>query len=424
MYGIELDSRTIPKVSADIAIFTFEQGESVAATQKLAVLLEKQNRLLFHVLRDNIPQSELEEERERFTTEINLAATRYLKNIMNISYELKEQLSGKTVLVKYKARFHQVLWNLGSISSCASLFCDHSEFVYWLEMTKSGEIKTGEILHLKAIPKNLDEILYRGLWSMGVPIILTSGTLSASGSFEHIKRKTGLHKIPCNIMQETSKASPFNYMENTLLYISENTPFPDNNDESYIEAIATETERLIRATHGHAAVLFTSYKAMDIVFAKLAACGLPFPLFRLDRGGVHAIAQFRESKNGVLFTSGALWEGIDLPGDILSLLVIVRLPFAVPDPISEYEKSQYANIGEYKRQVLVPEMIVKLKQGFGRLIRTEGDTGVVALLDSRVNKSGAYREQVLDAIFETTVTSDIHDVEAFIRRKKDGAYFT
>jgi ATP-dependent DNA helicase DinG len=150
---------------------------------------------------------------------------------------------------------------------------------------------------------------------------------------------------------------------------------------------------------------------------------LPYPMFRLDKGGVREIERFKKSGNGVLFASGAMWEGIDIPGDALSLLIIVKLPFAVPDPIGEYEQTLYPNMNEYKTCVVVPEMLIKLKQGFGRLIRTEKDTGVAAILDNRVNSTGAYRECVLNALPTCNITSDIGDVEAFIRLKKSSDYF-
>ena len=125
----------------------------------------------------------------------------------------------------------------------------------------------------------------------------------------------------------------------------------------------------------------------------------------------------------MLFASGALWEGIDIPGDALSMLIIVKLPFAVPDPIGEYEQTLYKDMFEYKSRVVVPEMLIKLKQGFGRLIRTETDTGVVAILDNRANSRGAYRGRVLAALPECRVVSSVAAVNRFIHEKKPIEYF-
>ncbi len=266
-------------------------------------------------------------------------------------------------------------------------------------------------------------MLREDLWDKNLPVILTSGTLSAAGSFTHLKKKLGLDGLKLARVMETTKPSPFDYKKNTLLYLSNTVPFPDNDDPHYIRAVAEEVERLIQASHGHTAVLFTSYKAMDLVFGRIATARLPYPLFRLGRGGSGAIEQFKRSKGGVLFASGALWEGIDIPGDALSMLIIVRLPFAVPDPVGEYERTLYENLEEYKRWAVTPEMLVKLKQGHGRLIRTETDTGVVAILDCRALPGAAYHRHMLAALPACRVVYRVSEVERFFREKKPKTYF-
>jgi ATP-dependent DNA helicase DinG len=105
-------------------------------------------------------------------------------------------------------------------------------------------------------------------------------------------------------------------------------------------------------------------------------------------------------------------------------LIIVKLPFAVPDPISDYEKTLYDSMDEYKSKVVVPEMLIKLKQGFGRLIRCETDTGAVAILDSRARSGATYRDSVLSALPAVRVTDSIKDIEKFMRKKKTPNYFS
>ncbi|MFZ5975077.1 MAG: ATP-dependent DNA helicase [Bacillota bacterium] len=424
MYGVEFGSLAIPRVVEDIGCFTFQKGVSSAMVQELARKLMGQNRRLFQLLLDNIPPGSLEEETERYKTVMDKTAARHLRNIRNIGGELSELLSEQMLLLRYRGRCSQIRFELSLIREQAGVLEKYDELVYWLERPEERyPAQTDKELEtlLCAIPKQLSDMLYADLWSSGIPVVLTSGTLSAAGSFEHIKRKTGLDRV--NSLMETSKPSPFRHRENILLYISEIVPFPNNQDNEYITAVAEEAGRLIQASHGHAALLFTSYKAMDQVFALLERKGPCFPLFRLDRGGINAIDRFRKSGNGVLFASGALWEGIDLPGDVLSLLIIVKLPFAAPDPVSEYEQTLYPSMEQYKNSVLVPEMIIKLKQGFGRLIRRETDTGVVALLDYRVREGGPYRTRVLNALPNCRVTSNLEDVETFIQSKKGPDYF-
>jgi ATP-dependent DNA helicase DinG len=143
----------------------------------------------------------------------------------------------------------------------------------------------------------------------------------------------------------------------------------------------------------------------------------------MQRNSKMDIKKFKECKNAVLMATGSCWEGIDLKGDILSLLIIAKLPFSVPDPIDKYNSSLYSEIKAYKEEVIIPKMLIKLKQGVGRLIRTETDTGVVAILDSRVGVHGNYRGKVLDALQDFDVTSDMNHVSYFIRCKKDKKYF-
>jgi len=123
-------------------------------------------------------------------------------------------------------------------------------------------------------------------------------------------------------------------------------------------------------------------------------------------------------------SSGSLWQGVDIPGDLLSMLIIAKLPFQQPNAINEYERSRYLDFGSYLKAIILPEMLIKLKQGFGRLIRTETDTGVVAILDSRINKKGRFREIVLRALPQCPVTDDVRKLDKFLRSVKPLEYYT
>lgn len=416
MYGIELSNSELSTIVNDIYDFTTNKGESPLRMCGLAKSLSIQNENLFKLLCERIPQTDDDDDVERYKTVMDRKTTRCLHRIQNIIDELDTALNKNLLLPKYRGRCSQIRSELFVIREKTAKLRNHADMVYWLEKPVENDDTV-----LKAIPKRLYDMLYADLWSKNIPIVLTSGTLSAGGSFEHIKRHTGLYKLP-NIM-ETSKPSPFDHRTNAMLYISENMPFPNNKDDEYIDAIVTEVENLIRAAHGHTAVLFTSYKVMGLVFSKIQKNGIPYPMFRLSKGDTAAIEQFKQCGNGVLFASGALWEGIDLPGDTLSMLIIVKLPFAVPDPISEYEQTQYPSLEDYKNAVVVPDMIIKLKQGFGRLLRSEADTGVVALLDSRVSTNGSYRKRVLTALPDCPVTDEIQNITEFIHRVKNTEYF-
>ena len=143
----------------------------------------------------------------------------------------------------------------------------------------------------------------------------------------------------------------------------------------------------------------------------------------MGRNAVHTMEQFKGQPGSVLLATGAAWEGFDFPGDCVSLLIIPRLPFAVPDALKEKEREKYPGLKSFIRAVAVPEMQIKLKQGFGRAIRTETDTCVIAILDERAAKGQRYRKDVLTALPEMPVTGSLREVERFIRRVKADDYF-
>jgi len=430
MYCSQLSLCEISKAARDIHGFTLAPKQRVFELIRLADRIDSKARLLFQFLNQEVPDTEIgNADVERYTTKISGRADKLIRDLKKDVDVLADVLPEIIVTPKFKERHRRVSWAINNIDYTLSAFIRHRELVYWLEnagplpVQDTPKAKTPALSILRGMPKNLGSLLYRDLWSKEIPMVLVSGTLSAAGSFEHIQKKAGLDFVPSKRLVETSKPSPFDYRKNVMLYISEKIPFPDNTNAAYIDAVTNETERLIAAANGHTAVLFTSYQAMEMVHERITVLNLPYPIFRLDRGGTAALDQFKRSGNGVLFASGQLWEGIDIPGDILSMLIIVRLPFAVPDPLSNWEKTMYADLDEYKKKVITPEMLVKLKQGFGRVIRSEKDSGAVAIFDCRAGKHGAYRKEVLAALPPCTVTSSIKKVSEFFKNVKSSVYF-
>jgi ATP-dependent DNA helicase DinG len=410
MYGVELVCDELPALAQSIHSFTIGKSNGGVNVHRIAKQMEEQNGKLFQKLRSNIPATD--DEAERYPAVMDGEVSRYMKKLLGITADLSEAVADSRVHKLYRDRQSKALRKLALIRERIEAIRQHSN-IHWLEKEPPA---------LCSIPKDLNERLYRDLWSGGIPVVLTSGTLSASGDFSRIRETLGLNPLPETKLFSISLLSPFDFRRNCLLYLSQNTPFPDAEDKGYIAAVAEEIERLVLASHGHAAVLFTSYKVMGQVHAILKRRKLTFPLFRLERGGVHAIEQFKKSSNGILLASGSLWEGIDIPGDTLSMLIIVKLPFAPPDPIGEYERSVCGSMEGYKERCLVPDMLVKLRQGFGRLLRVETDTGCVAILDCRA--SSVYRDVVLEALPPCGVTSEKCDVRGFYRRVISPCYFS
>ena len=186
--------------------------------------------------------------------------------------------------------------------------------------------------------------------------------------------------------------------------------------------MAEEIVRLVDACHGHALVLFTAYRQMAEVRA-LTDGQWQYPTYQSWRNGGKIIQKFKESGNGVLFAAGSCWEGIDFPGDMVSLLIIPKLPFPIPDPVSDYERQKYPTLQEYIAVEIIPEMQKKLRQGFGRAIRTEQDSCVVAILDERASIGGKYHDAALAALPTCPITEKIEDVQQFIREQKRPDYF-
>ena len=191
----------------------------------------------------------------------------------------------------------------------------------------------------------------------------------------------------------------------------------------YFNELTAELVGLIKAATGHALVLFTSYAAMSAVKERLREESLPFPLLTLGRNAPHIIEQFRHTSGAVLLATGAAWEGFDFPGDCVSLLVIPRLPFAYPDARKERELEKYSSLRAFIREVAVPEMQIKLRQGFGRAIRTESDTCVIAILDERACRGRRYAQAVSEALPEMRRTGSLREVTRFLREKKPESYF-
>ena len=266
-----------------------------------------------------------------------------------------------------------------------------------------------------AASSRVPQLLRSALWNTREPAILTSGTLAAAGDFSHTEQLLGLTSY--RPLRHFRADSPFDYKKKCLLYFPPRTRARVDNRQ-----MAEEIVRLVDACHGHALVLFTAYRQMAEVRA-LTDGQWPYPTYQAWRNGGKIIQQFKKSGNGVLLAAGSCWEGIDFPGDMVSLLIIAKLPFPIPDPVSDYERRQYPNLRDYINAEIIPEMQKKLRQGFGRAIRTEQDSCVVAILDERAGIGGKYHDAALAALPTCPTTEKIEDVQQFIREQKRPDYF-
>lgn len=292
----------------------------------------------------------------------------------------------------------------------------NSKYVLHLRMDKE------KIPVLCAASREIPQLLREMLWDreQALSVILTSGTLKAGKGFARTLQMTGLEGR--TDVQSYVAESPFAYEENCLLYLPKTLRKCKRGSREEVEMVAGQIHSLICSTYGHTLVLFTSYTLMGSVY-QILRDGIPFPMVEVWRHSQEEILRFKTMENAVLFAAGSCWEGVDFPGDMVSSLIIVKLPFAVPDPISEAEKETYESLEDYIQAIIVPDMQKKLRQGFGRAIRTETDTCVVSILDFRAVKGGKYHEDVMCALPPCQMAEELREVQDFIRSRKGVEYY-
>src|SRR6267378_659876 len=271
------------------------------------------------------------------------------------------------------------------------------KFVYWLE-------RRGRGVFLRASPIDVSGLLQDKLFDTVPTVVLTSATLSSAGSFAFIKDRLGLHEAKDLIAEST-----FDYQSQALLYLPKS--MPDPRSPQWAVAAASEVIRIVGATDGRAFVLSTSVAGMQSLH-DLASPYLDYPcLVQGSASKGQLLRTFRETPNAVLFATSSFWQGVDVRGEQLSCVIIDKLPFAVPtDPIVAARQRYIEDEGgssffEYS----VPQAIISLKQGLGRLIRSTTDHGVLAVLDPRL-RTKSYGRTFLQSLPPCRVTSDVDEL--------------
>ncbi len=280
------------------------------------------------------------------------------------------------------------------------------EYVHWYETFRTG-------FSLNMTPMTVAGPFQRAMEAMTSSWVFTSATLAVGGDFSHFKGQLGLKDT-----RELQVDSPFDYRHNALLYLPEDLPEPQSS--AYTSSIVEKIKPVLKASQGRAFLLFTSYRAMHEA-ARLLENQVEFPL--LIQGQMpkrELIEAFQSIGNAVLLGTSSFWEGVDVRGEALSLVVIDKLPFGSPgDPVMgariEHMKQAGGNpFFEYQ----IPQAAIALKQGVGRLIRDVTDSGVLVLCDPRI-RSRNYGEVFITSLPPMPITRDLNEVEDFYRRERE-----
>ncbi len=427
-FGIALSNARFDELARDTENMLRTKGVSTSAIESATAQLKDRSRMFFGSL--PAPPSHLG--RLEFTDRPDFLEARgdaYLATsnaLVRLEGELERlrEVDEATGLRKRAADIRNHLKFL--------LESEDKNTVFWIERRATGGVRNAAArgrdsdapqsfsTHLQATPIDVSELLGDTLFQRYGTVVLTSATLTVAGKdgapgFAHLERRLG---VP--FPKELVVPSHFDYAKQALLYLPDF--MPDPRSAEFVGQATEKIRRVLEITRGRAFCLFTSYAAMREMHDRLL-CEVPFPLFLQGSAPRHVLLeQFRTTPNAVLFGTGSFWQGIDVQGEQLSCVIVDKLPFAVPtDPITKARTDAIAAAGGNAfNDLQIPQAVLTLKQGFGRLIRSLTDRGVLMLLDPRI-RTTRYGKVFLDSLPAYGRTSEIGDVERFFGGTGEGS---
>ncbi len=403
-FGVELSNHRIPwlinrlKKRSDVAVSASELGMLDAANKELFSLFE------------SMPKQEY------FLEELGTSIR--LERVVELGEQLGEMVEGLRKELnaqdtdgnpQLKDRIEGYCKMLAHVNDDLDgvIFGANPGYFKWCEKT-SGSRFVNTYLHYT--PVNVGEILGTMLWDTVDTVICTSATLANSGTFDYLRSRLGVYEA-----DEVILGSPFDFKKRAILYVPRDLPQPSEKRE-YADQVSARIKELLMAVNGRAFLLFTSYRMLNSVFERLID-NIPFRLLKQgEMSNERLLKEFRENDDTCLMGVHSFWEGVDVKGERLTCVVIDKLPFAVPDsPVvkarcREIEESGGNSFADYS----VPQAQIRLKQGFGRLIRTKTDYGVVAILDSRIHTK-FYGKQFVKYLPDSRRTTELTAVVEFLK---------
>ncbi len=304
-----------------------------------------------------------------------------LKALEALSLSVDSAYAGYISNVKIERQIDRQVQNINNIMNIIENWLAKPNNYYL-----AGERK-GEHINLTLGPISVADFLKDSLWNKSIPIVMTSGTLTANGNFEHISKNLGLNDIE-KVREFKGQNSNLVNRNNVALYIAGDMPKPrhynENEEDVFTQAAAERIEELIKCSLGRALVLFTSHRRLNTAY-ELLKSKHDIPWEVIHQRNRNAAKIFRENKTSILMATGSYWEGIDVVGDALTLVIMDKLPFPSPqDAVTQAKEFKMRDVDiDPRMNLYVPEMMLKLKQGAGRLLRHENDWGTIAILDSR-----------------------------------------